>query len=121
MNISQLLESLKDPSITLSISDKLLAGVSVALLSMTVVFIVLVIISLIISLLKREKQNKNTQIEVFNIEKDIKEDENIEELISVITAAIVSSNENNSIVVRKIIRTNNSKSNWERMSKNITK
>ena len=44
MNISQLLEALKNTNISLTIGERLLAGVSVAILSMVVVFIVLVII-----------------------------------------------------------------------------
>ncbi|HSQ89160.1 hypothetical protein, partial [Romboutsia sp.] len=62
-NISQLLEALKDPSVNLTVGEKLLAGFSVAILSMTVVFIVLVIISAITSLLQREKQVLNWIIE----------------------------------------------------------
>ena len=53
MSISQLLEALKDTNVSLTISEKLLAGVSVAVLSMVVVFIVLVLISTIISLLQK--------------------------------------------------------------------
>ena len=73
MSISQLLEALKDTNVSLTISEKLLAGVSVAVLSMVVVFIVLVLISGIISLLqKMENNNKkeNKSLSINNIEKE---------------------------------------------------
>lgn len=128
MNISQLLEALKDPSASISIGEKLLAGVCVAILSMAVVFIVLVIISLIIKILQvdRTKKQKNVAnvepIQEASIENK-SSNENIEELVSVITASIAAAtgNSTNNIIVRKIERTNNNKSSWERMPKNITK
>ncbi|MDK2565095.1 OadG family protein [Romboutsia sedimentorum] len=127
MNISQLLESLKDPSAALSIGDKLLGGFIVAILSMSVVFIVLVIIAAIISLLQREKAKPVTaQIvssEPLNMQKVINETQDMGELVAVITAAICAAtgNNTNNILVRKIVRSNNSKSSWESMSKNTTK
>lgn len=57
MNISQLLEALKDSADILTIGEKLLAGLSVTALSMVVVFIVLVIIAATISLLQKKKLN----------------------------------------------------------------
>ncbi|WGX74542.1 OadG family transporter subunit [Paraclostridium bifermentans] len=128
MNISQLLEALKDPSASISIGEKLLAGVCVAILSMAVVFIVLVIISLIIKILQIDRTEK--QKTVANVEplQEVSIDnkisnENIEELVSVITASIAAAtgNSTNNIIVTKIQRTNNNKSSWERMPKNITK
>lgn len=128
MNISQLLEALKDPSASISIGEKLLAGVCVAILSMAVVFIVLVIISLIIKILQVDRTEK--QKTVVNVEpiqeasiENNSSNENIEELVSVITASIAAAtgNSTNNIIVRKIQRTNNNKSSWERMPKNITK
>ncbi|EQK42406.1 oxaloacetate decarboxylase, gamma chain family protein [[Clostridium] bifermentans ATCC 638] len=128
MNISQLLEALKDPSASISIGEKLLAGVCVAILSMAVVFIVLVIISLIIKILQVDRTEK--QKTVVNVEpiqeasiENKSSNENIEELVSVITASIAAAtgNSTNNIIVRKIQRTNNNKSSWERMPKNITK
>ena len=128
MNISQLLEALKDPSASISIGEKLLAGVCVAILSMAVVFIVLVIISIIIKILQVDRTEK--QKTVANVEpiqeasiENKSSNENIEELVSVITASIVvaTGNSTNNIIVRKIQRTNNNKSSWERMPKNITK
>ncbi|MDU3335117.1 OadG family transporter subunit [Paraclostridium bifermentans] len=128
MNISQLLEALKDPSASISIGEKLLAGVCVAILSMAVVFIVLVIISLIIKILQVDRTEK--QKNVANVEpiqeasiENKSSNENIEELVSVITASIAAAtgNSTNNIIVRKIQRTNNNKSSWERMPKNITK
>ncbi|CEI73021.1 MULTISPECIES: OadG family protein [Romboutsia] len=127
MNISQLLETLKDPTITLSIGETLLAGVSVALLSMSVVFIILLVITAIIKLLQSEKSQAklkdSTEKETMTESNEFKKDESIEELVSVITAAIAAStgNSTNNIIVRKISRTNNSKTNWERMTKSTTK
>lgn len=129
MNISQLLEVVKDPSSTLSMGEKLLAGVSVAVLSMAVVFIVLVVIALIIAILQRDvsKKVKEDNIELIKQKEDeIKEvnnNEDLGELVSVITAAIAATtgNSTNNIVVRKIQRSNNTKTSWERMAKNTTK
>ena len=123
MSISQLLEALKDTNVSLTISEKLLAGVSVAVLSMVVVFIVLVLISGIISLLQKME---NKSLIINNIEKEtetteIEEEGNFEEVVAAITAAICAANGGKKIFVKKIIRTNNTKSNWESMSKNITK
>jgi Na+-transporting methylmalonyl-CoA/oxaloacetate decarboxylase gamma subunit len=128
MNISQLLEALKDPSINLTVGEKLLAGFSVTILSMVVVFIVLIIISTIISLLQREKTNKPAQL-IKNEETDLgyqstnSDYENNEELVSVITAstAAATGNSTNNILVKKIVRSNNSKTSWESMAKNATK
>lgn len=128
MNISQLLEALKDPSASISIGEKLLAGVCVAILSMAVVFIVLVIISLIIKILQIDRTEKQkTVADVESIQEASIENkssnENIEELVSVITASIAAAtgNSTSNIIVRKIQRTNNNKSSWERMPKNIIK
>ena len=129
MSISQLLEALKDTNISLTVGERLLAGLSVALLSMVVVFIVLVLISGIISLLqKMEDDNKkeNKSLSINNIEKEtetteIEEEGNFEEVVAAITAAICAANGGKQICVKRIIRTNNTKSNWESMSKNITK
>ena len=83
MSISQLLEALKDTNVSLTISEKLLAGVSVAVLSMVVVFIVLVLISGIISLLQKME---NKSLIINNIEKEtetteIEEEDNFEEVV----------------------------------------
>ena len=123
MSISQLLEALKDTNVSLTISEKLLAGVSVAVLSMVVVFIVLVLISGIISLLQKME---NKSLIINNIEKEtetteIEEEDNFEEVVAAIAAAICAANGGKKICVKKIIRTNNTKSNWESMYKNITK
>ena len=123
MSISQLLEALKDTNVSLTISEKLLAGVSVAVLSMVVVFIVLVLISGIISLLQKME---NKSLIINNIEKEtetteVEEEDNFEEVVAAITAAICAANGGEKICVKKIIRTNNTKSNWESMYKNITK
>ena len=123
MSISQLLEALKDTNISLTVGEKLLSGVSVAVLSMVVVFIVLVLISGIISLLQKME---NKSLIINNIEKEtetteIEEEGNFEEVVAAITAAICAANGGKKICVKKIIRTNNTKSNWESMYKNITK
>lgn len=127
MNISQLLEALKDPSASISIGEKLLAGVFVAVLSMAVVFIVLILIACIIKILQfdRNKQESVSNVEPVQevLNNNANNDENIEELVSVITASIAAAtgNSTNNIIVKKIQRTNNNKSSWERMTKNITK
>ena len=129
MNISQLLEAVKDSSSTLSMGEKLLAGVSVAVLSMAVVFIVLVVIALIIAILQRDKSKKVKEDNIELIKqkedeiKEVNNNEDLGELVSVITAAIAATtgNSTNNIVVRKIQRSNNTKTSWERMAKNTTK
>lgn len=130
MNISQLLEALKDSADVLTIGEKLLAGLSVTALSMVVVFIVLVIIAATISLLQKEKAkpqvtpvvNNNVEITIQSQE-EVNTSDNMEELVSVITAAIAATtgNSTNNIVVRKIVRSNNSKTSWEKLSQNTTK
>lgn len=125
MNISQLLEALKDPTVSLTISEKLLAGVCVTILSMSVVFIVLVLISAIISVLQREKKEKqfvknlDSKVEEFKSLEVSNESEDMGALVSVITAAICAAtgNSSNNIIVRKIVRSNNYKTNWECVSK----
>ena len=128
MNISQLLEALKNPNISLTIGEKLLSGVAVAILSMVVVFIVLVLILGIISLLQKSENNykkENKSVNINESKKEIevieKEETNFEEIVAAITAAICASNGGKQISVKKIRRTNNMKSSWESMSKNITK
>lgn len=127
MNISQLLEALKDTSTTISVGEKLVAGISVTLLSMTVVIIVLTLISVLISLLQREKQKpiqKNTN-EIINntVVEDVNNEEDDMELVSVITAAIAQATgrSSDSLIVRKISRNNNLQTSWQTMAKNITK
>lgn len=124
MNISQLLEALKDPSSVLSTGEKLLGGISVALLSMGVVFIILVIIALIITILQKDRSSKIKLDIVKNEDDENKSNEDdFKELVAVITASIAAStgNSTNNIIVRKIQRSNNNKSSWERMSQNTIK
>ena len=128
MNISQLLEALKNPSTGLTMGEKLVVGLSVALLSMVVVFIVLVLISTIINLLQKMENDNKKEIKSSNsnqVENDIdiieEQDSNFDEIVAAITAAICSTNGGKQICVKRIIRTNNTKSSWESMSKNITK
>ena len=124
MNISQLLEALKDPSSVLSTGEKLLGGISVALLSMGVVFIILVIIALIITILQKDRSSK-TKVDIVKNEDDENKlnGDDFKELVAVITASIAAStgNSTNNIIVRKIQRSNNNKSSWERMSQNTIK
>ncbi|MGL5346699.1 MAG: OadG family transporter subunit [Peptostreptococcaceae bacterium] len=132
MNISQLLEALKNPQISLTTGEKLLVGFSVAILSMVVVFLVLVLIAGIISLLQRNSlENENNKInneKIVNAHINTKEesenriqDQDMGELVSVITAAICAAtgNSSNNIVVRKIVRSNNIKSSWESSHKKL--
>lgn len=124
MNISQLLEALKDPSSVLSTGEKLLGGISVALLSMGVVFIILVIIALIITILQKDRSSKTKLDIVKNEDYENKSNEDdFKELVAVITASIAAStgNSTNNIIVRKIQRSNNNRSSWERMSQNTIK
>ena len=124
MNLSNILESLKESSINLSIGEKLFAGLSIAILSMILVFIVLGIIALLINLLQLDRNTKideNSKLDKNKIVKaNVIEDEEIDmmkdsELVSVIIASILASkDENTNIVVRRIVRTNNQKSNWEK-------
>lgn len=127
MNISQLLELLKDPSAVLTIGDKLLVGFSVALLSMSVVFIILVLIAAIIKLLQMEKPKpeevKVVTSEPSHVEVENNKTDDMGELVAAITAAIAAAtgNSTNNILVRKITRSNNSKSSWESMSNKSSK
>lgn len=127
MNISQLLEALKGTSSALSVGEKLLAGISVTILSMVVVIIVLTLIAVLINLLQIERpKSKNdndvviTPIDTFDLQESV---ENDTELVSVITAAICASTGNSvdNLIVKKIIRNNNLQSAWQTMPKNTTK
>ncbi len=120
MSISELLNALKSNPDSLSISEKLLAGLSVAALSMAVVFVVLVIIAFSIQIMnpapkaKKEETQKpeaNTPMESASVEIT---EENNSQLVAVITAAIAATTSNN-IVVRRIVRTNNIQSEWEKV------
>ena len=127
MNISQLLEALKNPQISLTIGEKFLVGFSVAILSMAVVFLVLVLIAGIISLLQKNSgENEANEIANNSISKkeeinDKSQNQDMGELVSVITAAICAAtgNSSNNIVVRKIVRSNNIKSSWESSRKKL--
>ena len=127
MNISQLLEALKGTSSALSVGEKLLAGISVTILSMVVVIIVLTLIAVLINILQIEKPKPKddndviiTPTDTFDSQKTV---ENDTELVSVITAAICASTGNSidNLIVKKIIRNNNSQSAWQTMTKNTTK
>ncbi|WP_455543881.1 OadG family transporter subunit [Intestinibacter sp.] len=124
MSISQLFEALKISSDTLSIGDKLIGSLSVTLLSIVTVFIILSIIAFIISLLQIEKKPKSgasadVSKNTANQQEGVAADEVIDEtddleLVAAITVAIEAFNNNgNKIIVKKIVRNTNIKSNWE--------
>ena len=120
MNLRQLLEALKDPSASVSVGEKLLAGFSVAIISMVVVFIVLILISGIISLLERQtdKTKKiNEETKTPDTIPDHNEQEVNAELVAVITAAIATQTGKpaNNLLVKKVVRSNNYKTGWENM------
>lgn len=118
MNISQLLEKLKIDAASMPMGERLLAGFSTTLLSMVVVFIVLVLIAEIIKVVNagpKDKKNKVVEIKL-DENKEVSEEistEDDNELVAVITAAI-SASSNKNIVVKRINRTNNIQSNWEK-------
>ncbi|MEF9992420.1 MAG: OadG family protein [Romboutsia sp.] len=113
MNISELLNTLKTDIATMSIGEKLLGGFSTALLAMIVVFTILVLIAFIIRIINAQPKEveKIKEVETNKIVEEKLEDST--ELTAIITAAIVASS-NKNIVVRRITRTNNVKSNWEK-------
>lgn len=118
MNISELLKTLKIDINSMTMSEKLLGGVSAALLSMMMVFIILVLIAFIIKIINRDKKtisSNNQSLLSVDEAKFIDNEENIydSELIAVITAAIIASNDKE-IIVRRIKRTNNKVSDWEK-------
>ncbi|RDY22664.1 hypothetical protein CHF27_012190 [Romboutsia maritimum] len=122
MSISELLQNLKIDASSMTMGEKLLAGLYTTLLAMGVVFIILVLISFIIKIINDKPKVGNKKLN-----KDINEmkaQENKQpqtqeqydnELISVITAAIIAS-ESKNIIVRRIERTNNKQSDWEKMT-----
>lgn len=118
MSISQLLEALKVDAASMPMGERILGGCATALLSMGVVFIVLVLIAFIIRIVNVDpKDKKNMVAEIkSNENKEVLGEsitENDDDLIAVITAAIVASG-NKNIVVKRISRTNNIQSNWEK-------
>lgn len=122
MSISELLQNLKIDASSMHMGEKLLAGLYTTLLAMGVVFIILVLIAFIIKIINDKPKVGNKKLN-----KDINEmkaQENKQpqtqeqydnELISVITAAIAASGSKN-IIVRRIERTNNKQSDWEKMT-----
>ena len=120
MNISQLLQLMKSDITSLTKGELLLGGLVVALLAMVVVFIILLLIQFAIKLLQKEPKKEaevkiqQEQATTISSDTEIKED-NVEELVAVITAAIAAStgNSTNNIVVRRIVRTNNVQGNWQ--------
>jgi sodium pump decarboxylase gamma subunit len=124
MNISELLDLMKNDISSLTTGQLFLGGAVVALLAMVVVFIILILIAFFIKLLQREPKKKEAEIKVqqeqaSTISNDIQpKEENVEELVSVITAAIAASRGDsaNNIIVKRIIRTNNIQGNWQSMT-----
>lgn len=121
MNISQLFEALNTSNNTLSIAEKLIGSLAVTALSICTVFIVLIVISAIISLLQIEKKHdKSKEVKAETVVSKIEEETLVEEeindteIVAVIMAAISAFSDNdNKLVIRKIIRNMNMKSNWE--------
>lgn len=118
MSISQLLESLKVDAASMPMGERLLAGCATTLLSMVVVFIVLVLIAMIIRVVNAAPEDKKSKMAEIKVDenKEVLEEVNSEdndELVAVITAALVASG-NKNIVVKRISRTNNIQSNWEK-------
>lgn len=122
MNISQLFEALNTSNNTLSIAEKLIGSLAVTFLSICTVFIVLIVIAAIISLLQIEKKqakSKNdveAEIPISEIKEDTFNEEEINdtEIVAAIMAAISAfSNNDNKLVIKKIVRNMNTKSNWE--------
>ncbi|RDY28719.1 hypothetical protein CHL78_004065 [Romboutsia weinsteinii] len=122
MNISQLLESLKINIENMSTAERLLGGLATAALAMLVVFVVLILIAGLITIINKTPQEKQIETKEShnNIEVAETDEESLEDnlqLVSVITAAIMASSNNKNIVVRRITRSNNIQTNWEKMSK----
>ncbi len=121
MNLTQLIQQISDKSVitNLNIIDKLVAGMSIALISMGIVFVVLLTIAFIISLfpLRNElKKDKEKEVVQFKVDENkSKDSEDMEILVAIITAAICSTNDinPNNLVVRRIIKSNNTKTTWE--------
>ena len=122
MNISQLLESLKINIENMSTAERLLGGLATAALAMLVVFVVLILIAGLITIMNKTPQEKQIETKEShnNIEVAETDEESLEDnlqLVSVITASIMASSNNKNIVVRRITRSNNIQTNWEKMSK----
>lgn len=122
MSISELLQMLKTDINSMSMGEKILGGVYTALLAMGVVFIVLALIMFIIKVINITPIDKNVDkvsnsSDIANVQENQTSNELNDdiELVSVITAAIMASSSKN-IVVRRITRTNNIQSNWEKTS-----
>lgn len=122
MSISELLQMLKTDINSMSMGEKILGGVYTALLAMGVVFIVLALIMFIIKVINITPTDKNVDkvynsSDIANVQENQTSNELNDdiELVSVITAAIMASSSKN-IVVRRITRTNNIQSNWEKTS-----
>lgn len=121
MNMSQLFEALNTSNNTLSIAEKLIGSLAVTVLAICTVFIVLIIIAAIISLLQVEKkQDKSKEVKaetaISKIEEEtlVEEEINDTEIVAVIMSAISAFSDNdNKLVIRKIVRNMNTKSNWE--------
>lgn len=122
MNISQLLENLKVNIDSMSITEILLGGIATAVLSMIVVFVILIIIAGMIKLInktpnKKFKEEAKAQDNIEVIEEVVESLEENLQLVAVVTASIIAATSNKNIVVRRITRSNNVQTNWEKMSK----
>lgn len=122
MNINEIINSVKVDIIKLPLGERMIGSVLLALVSMTIVFIILACISGMISIMYRgSKFNKNIKEEKVNIKEVFKEEildisnDNInqKQIIAAIIACIIQfSCSDSEIIVRKIKRSNNLYSNW---------
>lgn len=117
------LSACKQGEVTTSLSDRILDALLSTIMGMSIVFLVLILISLIIWLLKyvpviieRRDRKRESVMEVATQVGEIREEELIEDtqLVAVITAAILASMgeeaPSNGLVVRSIRRVNK---NWK--------
>lgn len=117
MDIVQLIDAIKVPNADISIIEKLVVGFTITILSMLLIYAMLAVMALVISFANRDK--KSTGENIVETKKELEplkvQEDNSEELVSVITAAIAASlgSSTQNIVVRRIVRTNNTKSSWE--------
>lgn len=104
-----LIDKFKDPSLldTLSTSDKIIGSLTVALLGITVTFVVLVLLLFIIKIVFKPSKEEVKETKI--IDEPVVESNNDEELVAVIMAAIQATNTtNNKLVIRNIRQVSNS-------------
>lgn len=117
MNINEILDKMSNDITLLNFGEKMFGGLIVTLLSMSIVFIVLVILIGVIKALDilvngKTKASDNDNMDLIELEEESEED--FLELIAVITAAIASSMgvSESKIRVVNISRTNDISPAW---------